>query len=197
MRFRRSFRRGGFSRKGTREQLMWRREVLTTSDAAAFGTPLALKIFTPSTFQTGSIDERWTVRRIRLSAFQRYAFSAGNGQVLMLAGGLYMDAIDAAARDPFFPTAADQSADYLSLGFSGFTYPGGAVAQTMTAGALTLDRQEAQPLAHDVRVQRKVDNDQAIWFVTNLKANATDGNPTETQHIITAYVSTLFQRTRR
>lgn len=187
---------GGFSRKGTREQLLWFRQVVTNTDAAAFGVPLTNTIFNPTTFQAGNIDEQWTIRRVKLQAYTRDTFSAATAQILQHFAGVAIVGVGE-TPSPALRTAGDQDTDWMALGEGGLTIVGGASNVQQSPAVSPNPQSGFNPWAFDIRAQRKIDMDERLVYQVDDLANGTDGNPTRSARICTVFVSVLFQRTRR
>lgn len=183
---RRSFGGGGRGR-GTREQLVWARGIssFTLSNVTPLG---AIAIFDPAVAIATGLDERLTVRRIKLG-FQR-AITASVGALSAISftdQGIYLGGTSETVRTPSLLAAADRQADWLYLRRSPFTNP--------SAGALLgITPILEEDTTIDVRAMRKVDVDQQIVAVFSAPTALFATSWTIT---ITEFHSVLFQRTRR
>lgn len=196
MRFRRGRGRSFASRgKGTREQVSWFRQDLSVSNVGPFASILSAVLFDPDTIHFNIVDERWTVRAIRLSwTFVQTVTVAGSLPAVKVCYGIQMRGRQEPPASPALLALTDQQADWLDLGEVLET----AVVGTVIDGPAN-DSGYGSPFRREVRSQRKIDSDQVLSFdvAPKVVAPTLDTAPTVTRQTIEVHSSVLFQRTRR
>lgn len=198
LRFRRRVR-AGF-RRPPREPVSWFRQEASTFNANAFGvTTGPLTLFDPESVVFGSVDTRITVRRLKLALSFTYTRSAGVAQALVLGLGVYMTDASGPIRDPLLTTEEDQETDWLYLAQRTLGDVGGAGVATPTIFGTPITGSAFDFASPDIRAMRKLDNQQVIVAVANLKRldPATFAAPTLSRQGLVADISTLYSRTMR
>lgn len=179
-------RRGGFARRGTREQLIWFR---STTIVIAGPGPLQSQLFNPSAILgQGALDLRMTLRALHVdySWATGAAFTQANADVVC---GILLCGAQEPTADPRMTAATDQNADWLDL----WTIP-----VRRNATDLSINMIPNMTNNHRrIKAMRKVDADEQIAIITTTRRNDTGGNETTGTVTLDIISSALFQRTRR
>lgn len=199
MRFRRRSSRG-FSRRGTREQLIWARQNTRQVVTTGFGNPVSLSVFTPSgILASATLDERFTIRRLRLQCNWKAVYTAGAQVPFYFVLGVELLGQQEPAADPALAAATDQQADWLAIQACNAFIPSAAAVTIASNDANGITGGQNRLGDIDVRAMRKVNTDQSIVVTLNEKQvdPAVDGAPTRSRLVLDVHASVLFQRTRR
>lgn len=176
-----------FSRKGTREPLVWSRGTFSGAINAAGGTGVAT-VFAPTALVAGTIDTRLTLRRFKMHIMPvAVAARANNSSFLLL--GLALSSIGAPAPSPAMLTTAGQQEDWLFLGVYDISAYFNATA---------VDNPGYDRVIHiDVKSMRKVDQDQVVSISWDIFNPTTGVRDTTATLALNGVSSSLFSRTRR
>lgn len=175
-----------------RNPVFWTRQ---DNVAAQAGGPVALTTAAPtsaltlfqSTIVDSGIDQRLTVRRIRLALnFQGQAVVDND---LEITAGVVFTMATATVRKTTMALAVDQQEDWLDLWRIPINAVGGAPSSLFfTPG----------PLVRDIRAMRKVDENQIIAIAFTLSRGENAGALSAAQTVnVTVLSSVLFSRTPR
>jgi len=161
MAFRRFRRRGGPRR--AKKKVLWDR-AFTPISFLALGTPTSQVIGDPTILPGSAIgfDQNRTLERIRLNCYA--AFSSDLPAGLQVTGafvcGVYAAQADSTVRDPVFAATDDFETDWLDFWFMPFR-------TDSTLGPTDNVVFSVGAAERDIRVRRKLTNDEVIVFVVN------------------------------
>lgn len=179
------FRRGGFRRKGTREQLVWYR--LQQAQANAAGAMGSVSLFSPTAVLAGAgLDQRMTVRAIRL-VMQFTIIAASTAPESYIQCGVNLAGLGEPTRNPSFAAVGDQQADWLDDFVIPFRRSGANILPPDGCGIFP-DRR--------IKAMRKVEGDQEVRFSWLVVAQSGAADAAGRVNLVLSS-SVLFQRTRR
>lgn len=182
------------SSRGSGEQLIWDRGA-GTLQATAAAPAAGAQIFTPQAFQVVDVDERLTLRRMRLTLDTLMVTTVGGGTAfaMCLYFGVYLaDATAPTVSPDLNGNPVGQRTDWLSL-WSDFA----TVAVVIPGTTVSVNTGQRPPQQYaDIKAQRRVDATQAL--ILSIGAVALVGTPPGTFTVTTRFqFSNLYQKSRR
>jgi len=146
-----------------RQKVLWDR-AFTPIAMLAFGTPTSQVIGDPTILPGSAIgfDQNRTLRRIRLNCYAAFSndLPAGLQTVGAFVCGVYAAQADSTVRDPVFGATDDVETDWLDFWYMPFRTDS-TLGPTDNVVFSTVHAER------DIRVRRKLTNDEVIVFTMN------------------------------